>query len=685
MKITIAIPTLGRDDVLLDTINGLLNLDRSADEIIIIDQTEKHNYKTSSQLRTWHGEKKIQWIRVQYKSITHAMNIALRKAMSERVLFLDDDIVPDTELVNAHMISASKHPQAIIAGRVLQPWHKGKEDKADNPFLFNSLHRREVSSFMGGNVLVPRCEAIRIGGFDTNFVRVAYHFEAEFAYRWIQNGNQIFYEPEALIHHLKTERGGTRSYGNHLTTLKPDHAVGRYYYHLCRYSLRNSIYLSLNDLVKSTLTRHHLRNPLWIPFTLIAEITGLLWALVLFQSGRGTINGQDKNLLIVSSHPIQYYSPIFSQLNKSCNFKSNVLYLTLPDPKSQSLGFEHDFTWDIPLLNGYNYSVVKSYTGKGLIKGFMGVKLNHPWQEIRRLTMLGKPDAVLVTGWHFWGMVQLFIALKISNIPIILRMDSNSLRQRSFFIRRIYNLFFSWVDICLTVGKYNHRFCLDSGMANTRIIRSPHVVDNEFFYNHANNARIRYDQLRYSWGIPSKAFCFIYAGKLQKKKRPLDLLKAFKEACRLTTQEVHLLMVGTGPLRDHCKSFATENNLPVSFTGFLNQTGMPEAYAISDCIVLPSDEGETWGLVINEAMACGLPAIVSTHVGCGPDLVVDGKTGFKYECKDIAKLAERLICMAENVDLAQEMGANAQRLIRSKYTLDVVTRSIETAMYRLSG
>lgn len=685
MKITIAIPTLGRDDVLLDTIDGLLNLDRSADEIIIVDQTEKHNDKTISQLTIWHDQKKIQWVRVQYKSITHAMNIALRKSISERVLFLDDDIVPDRNLINAHLIAASVHPKAIIAGRVIQPWHNGREDKPDKPFLFNSLHKREVSSFMGGNVLIPRDEAIRIGGFDRNFVRVAYHFEAEFAHRWIQNGNQIFYESEALIHHLKTERGGTRSYGNHLTTLKPDHAVGRHYYYLCRYALRNGIYQSLRDLVKSTFTRHHLKNPLWIPFTLIAEIAGLIWALILFQSGRGTITGQDVNLLIISSHPIQYYSPIFCRLDKSCNFKSNVLYLTLPDPRSQSLGFEQDFSWDIPLLNGYNYSVVRSYAGKGLINGFMGVKVKNPWQEIRRLTELGKPDAVLVTGWHFWGMVQLFIALKISNIPIILRMDSNSLRQRNFFIRWIYNLFFSWVDICLTVGKHNHRFCLDSGMADNRIIRSPHVVDNDFFYINSNESRIRYDQIRSSWRIPREAFCFVYAGKLQRKKRPLDLLKAFKEACVLTKKEIHLLIVGTGPLHDHCNNYALEYNLPVSFIGFLNQTGMPDAYAVSDCIVLPSDEGETWGLVINEAMACGLPAIVSSNVGCGPDLIVEGKTGFRYECKDTGKLTERLVYMAENVDLAQEMGVNAQRLVRSKYTLEIVAKSIETAIYRLNG
>ena len=183
MRITVVIPTLGRDDVLVDSINGLLRLRKLPNEIIIVDQTDNHNIQTESQLKQWHDEKIVRWIRLKYKSITHAMNVALRKATSERVLFLDDDIIPDANLVSAHLEFADIYPLAIVAGRVLQPWHKGKADSPDQPFLFNSLNHRDVESFMGGNVSIPRIPALEIGGFDTNFVKVAYHFEAEFAHR----------------------------------------------------------------------------------------------------------------------------------------------------------------------------------------------------------------------------------------------------------------------------------------------------------------------------------------------------------------------------------------------------------------------------------------------------------------------------------------------------------------------
>jgi len=685
MKITIAIPTLGRDEVLTDTISAILQSNRKANEIIIIDQSDGHNEKTLSKLRDWHKQGEIQWLCIRYKSITHAMNIALRKSTSERVLFLDDDIIPDKDLLEAHYECSIVNPSAIIAGRVLQPWHNGEADISEEPFLFNSLDSREVSSFMGGNVLIPRTEAIRIGGFDTNFVRVAYHFEAEFAYRWISNGNRILYEPKALIHHLKTKRGGTRSYGHHLTTFRPDHSVGRHYFYYCRYSPKDAFVKSLRDLIKCSFTKHHLRNPLWIPITLISEIAGLIWALVLFTSGRGVIKTEMVNLLIVSSHPIQYYSPIFSRLDQSKDFRSTVLYLTLPNPKSQSLGFEQNFSWDIPLLKGYNYRIARSFEGKGLFAGFMGVRVKRPWKEIKQIKSKDKPDAVLLTGWHFWGMVQIFLALKISNFPIILRMDSNSLRQRNFILQYVYSLFFSWVDICLSVGKHNRDFCIKSGMQDKRIIRSPHVVNNEFFYTKALEARRNYMKLRNYWEVPAEAFCFIYAGKLQSKKRPLDLLHAFTNACSKTDKEMHLLIVGSGPLGDQCKNYALEYKLSITFVGFLNQTAMPKAYAISDCIILPSDVGETWGLVINEAMACGLPAIVSDNVGSAPDLIIDGTTGLQYACGDSNMLAEQMVYMAEHVELAREMGRNAQALVNSKYGLESVVQSIEIAMSQLNG
>ncbi|MEY4353090.1 MAG: hypothetical protein RLZZ609_1331 [Cyanobacteriota bacterium] len=685
MLLTVAIPTYGRDSVLIDSIRFLLDLNEKADEILVIDQTTEHDLEIHKQLEQWDIEMKIRWVRIQFPSITRAMNIALRKARGKRVLFLDDDIIPDSNLVAVHRRYATSDENHIIAGRVLQPWHKGMADEDGAPFLFNSLDAREVTSFMGGNVSIPREPAIGLGGFDTNFVKVAYHFEAEFAYRWVKNGYRIFYEPQAIIHHLKTERGGTRTFGEHLTTISPDHSVGRYYYNLQTKPFHNAILRSALDLIRSITTRHHLRKPIWIPLTLFAEIRGFLWALLLWNSGNGRIRGEKINLLVVASHPIQYTTPIYKELTESSDYIVKVLYLTIPDKISQSLGFGKEFQWDIPLLEGHEYTCARSECGKGLAFGFLGVRLKRPFSDLRRVTKSFKPDVVLYTGWHFFGMVQLFLALVTSNIPIILRMDSNGMKHRSTLNREIYKKLLSFVKVGLVVGSENQDFCLSLGMSQRQIVLCPHVVDNQFFSERANKARCSFAEIRNRWSIPKDSFCFLFAGKLQEKKRPLDLLQALNNICRKHGDNIYLLMIGTGKLEQECMDYALTNNLPVTFGGFLNQTQMPEAYSISDCIVLPSGDDETWGLVINEAMSCALPAIVSDKVGCGKDLVHDKQTGYIYRSGDISQLSLLMDYMVRNQESSKQMGQNAKRLIEERYSLDQVIDGIHKAVSQIHG
>jgi GT2 family glycosyltransferase len=279
MTLSVAIPTYGRDQVLIDSVSALLALDPPPWELLVIDQTPRHDAASEGMLAAWQDEGRIRWLRLPIPSITGAMNRALQEARGDRVLFLDDDILPDPQLLAAHERTGETHPDAMLAGRVLQPWHEGRSDPEEGPFLFNSLRPRSVEEFMGGNVAIPRKLALELGGFDQNFVKVAYRFEAEFAHRWRRAGHPIQYVPDALIHHLRAERGGTRSYGKHLTTVRPDHAVGRYYFRLRTQPFPAALAGCLRDWLTSVRSRHHLSHPWWIPLTLLAEGRGLLWAL----------------------------------------------------------------------------------------------------------------------------------------------------------------------------------------------------------------------------------------------------------------------------------------------------------------------------------------------------------------------------------------------------------------------
>ena len=150
-------------------------------------------------------------------------------------------------------------------------------------------------------------------------------------------------------------------------------------------------------------------------------------------------------------------------------------------------------------------------------------------------------------------------------------------------------------------------------------------------------------------------------------------------------EKIYMLMVGDGELKFQCEAFARENNLPVTFTGFLNQSEIIRAYVASDCLVLPSDYGETWGLVVNEAMACGLPAIVSDRVGCGPDLVKEGVTGSVFPFGDVDTLAEKLIWFAQNPEKTKAMGEQAKKLIQKYSVEEVVKGTVDAIKYVCSA
>ena len=147
---------------------------------------------------------------------------------------------------------------------------------------------------MGGNFSIKRETALRLGGFDENFVQVAYRFESEFSDRATTAGEKILFEPAASIRHLKEARGGTRVYGEHLTTIRPGHSVGPYYYLLHSSLVQHRLRRIVSRPLRAIGTRHHLRRPWWIPVTLIAEMLGFCWAVSLYLRGPRLLESSER-------------------------------------------------------------------------------------------------------------------------------------------------------------------------------------------------------------------------------------------------------------------------------------------------------------------------------------------------------------------------------------------------------
>ena len=289
--LTIAIPTYCREHVLLETVHHLISLNVPSSEILVLDQSASHLPQVQSELSRLDAVGQIRLIKLNQPSIPRAMNCGLVEARHDLVLFVDDDIIPEATLIRAHLRAHAYSKGRIVAGRVIQPWQEGIDFSQDRSFHFASLQSREIDDFIGTNFSLGRHEAIALGGFDENFVSVAYRYEAEFAYRWRAAGYHIIFEPEACLHHLKAS-GGTRAFGNHLTTIRPDHSVGAYYFFLRTWCGSSTLKSIVNRLFGAIATKYHLKRPWRMPPTLISEFRGLIWACRLAWTGPKYITGE---------------------------------------------------------------------------------------------------------------------------------------------------------------------------------------------------------------------------------------------------------------------------------------------------------------------------------------------------------------------------------------------------------
>ncbi len=384
--------------------------------------------------------------------------------------------------------------------------------------------------------------------------------------------------------------------------------------------------------------------------------------------------GGTHRLAIVTTHPIQYHAHWYRALAAHPDLDIHVYYCHQATPAEQALaGFGVEFDWDVPLLTGYPHTFLKNVAkapGQGRFTG-----LDTP--EIQDIIQSRKYDSVMVNGWNYKSAWQAIWACWRSNVKVLVRSDSH-LHTRRGPVTRIakslgYPRFIRRFDACLAVGKWSREYFLRYGARPDRIFIVPHTIDNVAFEREAERLQPLRSELRKNWGWDPEAIVFAFVGKFIDKKRPMDFVRALDHAARRNSA-IRGLMVGDGPQRGACENLVQVRETPVRFTGFLNQSQIVSAYIASDALVLPSDGDETWGLVVNEAMACGRPCIVSDRVGCGPDLVITGKTGAVFPMGDVEALANTMIGMAKPPRLAA-MGAQSNAKIQD-YSVSIAVDGV---------
>jgi glycosyltransferase involved in cell wall biosynthesis len=221
---------------------------------------------------------------------------------------------------------------------------------------------------------------------------------------------------------------------------------------------------------------------------------------------------------------------------------------------------------------------------------------------------------------------------------------------------------------------------LDSlGVPPERIFMGRSVVDNTWWADRATH--LDRAALRRELNLPSEARVVLYCAKLQPWKRPGDLLEAFSRA---NVSDSYLIYAGDGPLRPMLEQRSRDLGVAsrVRFLGFVNQKGLPGVYVTSDFLVLPSDY-EPFGLVVNEAMLCGRPVVVSDRVGARYDLICEGETGSIFPCGDVEALTKILQSLLRDRSQLDRMGAAARERMQAwtpELNVETFVRAVEAVV-----
>jgi glycosyltransferase involved in cell wall biosynthesis len=389
-----------------------------------------------------------------------------------------------------------------------------------------------------------------------------------------------------------------------------------------------------------------------------------------------------RRIAFVVSHPIQYLMPLYQKLAGRDDVEIKIFFTWHAGQHAvDDRGFGRPIAWDIPLTDGYDFELVPNVASDQGTHKFLG--LRNPTLLDR--VMSWQPDVVHINGWAWLSHLQLLHALRRRGVPTLFFGDSHLLDGntnwprwwvKSAALRRVY----SWPTACLFAGSANRAYFEIFGLPPQRLYPCPHAIDVGRFAEPASQREEEAARWRSELGIAADRKVLLYAGKFEAKKRPTELMRAFG---RLTDPALMLVMVGSGELQGEIDAIAAGDPARFRILPFQNQSRMPIVYRLGDIFVLPSAFGESWGLAVNEALACARPVIVSNRVGCAAD-VVDASCGRIFHANDWTEFGKIVAAMFCDPDKLTDMRRAASERARA-FDVGVVETALVAAVDSVMG
>jgi len=390
-------------------------------------------------------------------------------------------------------------------------------------------------------------------------------------------------------------------------------------------------------------------------------------------------------LAVLTTHPIQYHTPIWRRLAQYQDLELHVYFgsdLGVRGYVDKEFGIQ--ISWDLPLLEGYPYTFLS--TDPTICES---KQLNLKVLNFQKRILAFQPDYVLLTGYYpFTFYLKAAFVLRWLGIPILLRGEATDealprspvkALARHLFLKFLYSQMWRF----LVIGENARRHYLARGVSPRRLFWSPYSVDTFFFAEQVQQWLPQRSVVRHTLVFSEDQIVFLYCGKLIPKKDPLIIPAAFRYIGRSLGAPLGLLVVGDGPLLSALEAeMATIPTVQALFVGFQNQSTISRFYSVADCLILPSSWGETWGLVVNEALQFGIPAVVSDRVGCRHDLIIEGETGYVFPTGNALALAQ---CLEQVVTLLRDRRDAVSKACwqkASEYSLERTVIGIREALYQ---
>lgn len=378
-----------------------------------------------------------------------------------------------------------------------------------------------------------------------------------------------------------------------------------------------------------------------------------------------------RRLVIVTEIISPYRIPLFNALAKHPEVDLHVIFLAETDPiLRQWRVYKEEIRFSYQVLPSWRKQV-----------GRHNILLN---RGISGALAAAAPEAIVCGGYNYTASWQSLFWARRHNVPFLLWSESNlyEMRRRNGVAEFLKSEFVSRCAGFVVPGTWGREYLRTQNVKDEIIFTAPNAVDNDLFARRAAMARQNPAAVRREFGLPDRYFLFV--GRLVREKGAFELLSAYAELDEQVRRQVGLVFVGDGSCREELQQRATSISPGlIKFSGFAQREELAAYYALADMLILPT-YSDTWGLVVNEAMACSLPVVLSRAAGCNPDLVKENWNGLLIAPRDESSLSIAMHKLATDAELRATMGTHSHELV-SRYSPREWSNSIAQAVQRTVG